>query len=210
MSILYCIDPFTNNVQDVRSIQIGTPTEATGSFIVKIRDGVKINGIPTTLNDLLTAKQAATVVNSGYDNIVVDNCLSATVSTASSNGVTIGTGVQHHSLFGVSTGTSDLVFNSTALTGSAPSNARLMIDLYGLTLSDPIDGICTVQYEELPTNSLTAYCTFNGTVPTSSSLPVNSSGVIDIPLAQQGTSFRVRFQNSSANRVWVGGWALLY
>jgi len=97
------------------------------------------------------------------------------------------------------------------LTGSAPTTVIVVWEVYEVTRpassDDPKDGVFTRLYTEGDAVDFVCEVTFDNGVSWNT---VVDGVLFAIPLADQGTQFKIRFTNSTGDRKWIGSWAVLY
>jgi hypothetical protein len=209
MSIHYLIDPFTvtGEIVDVITSDTGQ-TPATGSTIIRIPDGVAIHSSPTNLSDLLTAKYSGLLASyAGFTNIVADPCLDPTnINLASilSSRLVVGAGLVHHR-FNAPVG----FYISNAITlPVAPTQCVVVWEEYTFTDSDEKNDRFQRTYVEASGSILTCLISFDGATP-----PFRSTGngeVFNIPIGEQGTSFKILFWRVGDIPIYLGSWALIF
>jgi hypothetical protein len=206
MSTHYFVDPFSSahSIIDVRQAPLGESV-TTGSLVIRVPDGVAIHGHPSDLSELLDAK-AAGILGSfvGFTAIASDDCLdgSAISSETSSNLIYPG-GLASVCILGLGI----LTTQNQAL-GFTPSQCAVVWETFTFVNDDDKTGRFSRTYQETPPDdSITCDISFNAGVTfntTTSGAPLN------IPLADRGTTAILRFTNTNSDRVYFGGWSLVY
>lgn len=203
MSTHYLIDPFTpsQDIIDVSSPESGE-TDTTGALLIRIPDGAAIRGAPADLTGLLAAKEDGLLAfYAGFTSIVSDSCLTASgLSLASSSRILVGSGVANHCILNGGS----LVTSSVTL-GSTPGQCVVVWEAYSFDNVDPRAGRFSRRYVEQDSNLLTCSLSFGA-----GSNPALSGTVLNIPVANQGSSVVLTFQNLSGSRLYLGGWAVIY
>lgn len=207
MSIHYLIDPFTTagDITDVLTAETGQ-SEATGSTVIRVPDGVAIHNNPTNITDLLTAKYDGLLASyAGFTDILADTCMggaSFNLAASGTTGIIVTSGWVNAFLLDAG-----LCFSVSHVLGFAPTQCVLVWEEYIFTDSDDkADRFQRTYVEETGVN-LVCGISFNGG---STYNTVLNGEVLNIPVPDQGTSFIIRFQNTSGKRIYLGSWALLY
>jgi hypothetical protein len=205
MSIHYLINPFTvtGDIIDVVTAESGQ-TASTGSTVIRAPDGVAIQGEPTNLNDLLTAKYAGLLgFYAGFTDILADPCLDVlTVDMILSQGVLTSSGFLNHRVLPAG------IFVSSVLPlGFAPTQAIMVWEEYEFQDSDDKTQRLQRTYAEESGGNLSCLASFNGGATAN---PAGNGTVLNIPVPDQGSSFTVGLANLSASRIYLGSWAVLY
>jgi len=203
MSLHYLIDPFTTNgdIIDVATAITGT-TPATGSTLIRVPDGVAIHDNPADLPTLLTKKYDGLLASyAGFPEILADACLDQLTWNLSlcSKFLASGGFVNHCILNGGS-----CITTAVALP-FAPTQCVLVWEEYTFTDSDDSNERYLRTYVEASGSNFISSVTFGA-----GSLAAINGGVLNIPVPDQGTAFKVAFSNPTANRVYLGSWALVY
>jgi hypothetical protein len=204
MSIHYQIDPFTTvgNILDVLTAESGT-SDATGSTIIRIPDGVSIKPPPTKLVDLLIDKSDGLLAfYAGFTQIFSDSCLNTTVDLTNSHRLLVSNGFVNHCLLDGG------IYLSTVHVGAlipAPSQCVLTFEEYVYVDSDDKTGRFQRTYTE--SSGLTCQVSFNGGGSFNST---TNGAVLNVPVPDQGSDLKVRFDNPTGDRVYLGSWSLVY
>jgi len=211
MSIYYLIDPFTGgNVVDIVSSETGQ-TDATGFLIVRIPDGVKIQGNPTNLTDLLTAKYSGLLASyAGFTNIIADPCLDQTnIDLVNSYDLMVGAGYVNHCIApGVFFGRQYMSVPMTL--GSTPTQCIIAWEEFSFLNSDNKDQRFQRTYVEESGTICSCDVSFNGGTTFNT---VQNGAVFTIPGSDQGSSFIITLTKSSGaplQRIYLGSWALIF
>ena len=206
MSTHYLIDPFTapGIIVDVKQAPAGSSV-CTGSLVVRVPDGCPIHGAPDDLPALLAAKtiglQALYV---GFTNIVADAALDGSViDTGTSSRVSVGNGFASAIILD-----SGVINTQAVALGSTPTQCVVTWETFTFTDSDPSNGRFSRTYVETPPDGdLICSVSFNGGATYN---PTTSGSVLSIPVVDQGASLKLRFNNTVTQRVYFGGWSLVY
>ena len=205
MSLHYLIDPFTiaGDIIDVSTAELGL-TDATGSTVIRVPDGVAIHTNPTNLADLFLEKYDGLLAfYAGFPQIFADPCMDVlTADLAASDGLLASSGFVNHCLL------SNGVYFSTVFLGAlapAPTQAVLTWESYRFTDNDDRTERFQRIYDE--TADLTCLVSFNGGVTFN---PTTDGAVLNIPVPDQGPDLQVQFFNPAGYRVYLGSWALIF
>jgi hypothetical protein len=214
MGTLYLVDAnsatlSTSRIKDTFLIQNGLTPTLRGSFGVDLPFEVPMDGVPTTLSDLITKKYAGILAAySGYSNILFDEQIDGTGwDTAASSGCAFTVGSRKTTSLRSSDGTPLVSNMSTLLT--TPASCVVRFDLYSYFITDVRNAQMVRAFQEQTAASLgmTVEVSFNN----GSVWNVVSNGVpLDIPLPSQGSSFRIRFSKNVVGVAGIGSWALIY
>ena len=218
MGTLYLIDGHNavladSEINDTIPLETGDFQLINGSFVIRVPFGVPIDGTPSNLAELEVQKFTGLLsFYPGFPYIDYDDGIDATGwDTALSQGVRLGERM--------TTSIADLgVLTSTmiALTGPAPANALIDWEVFATTrpadpdgdVDDPKNGIFSRRYVEITASDLTCEVSFDNGANWNT---VTDGVLFPIPLADQGTQFKIRFTNNvSGARRWMGSWAALY
>lgn len=205
MSTHYLVDPFSppGSIIDVKQAPTGESI-STGSLVIRVPEGCAIHGSPADLPALLAAKTVGLqALYVGFTSIVADACLNSDeIDSESSSSVSTGGGFAPACLFD----SGALNTQSMAL-GSTPTQCVVTWETFTFSDSDPKNGRFSRTYIETPSDSdILCEISFGGG-------PYNATtngAVLNIPLAAQGNTARLRFTNTNSSRVYFGGWALVY
>jgi hypothetical protein len=206
MSTHYLIDPFTSSaaIVDVKQAPLGESV-CTGSLVVRVPGGCAINGDPENLAELTDAKTLGLQgLYVGFTNIVADPCLSSSeIDTESSSSVSTGGGFASACLFD-----SGVLNTQSVALGTSPTQCVVLWETFSFTDSDPSDDRFSRTYVETPSDdSIQCEISFNG--GGSYNLAANGSA-FNVPPADQGPTAKLRFTNTNSERVYFGGWSLVY
>ena len=107
------------------------------------------------------------------------------------------------------TGTTDAKSLAYSVPASAPTQTLVTWDTFTNSNSDSKSGQYGRQYTEEPNvpGLITCELSFNNGVTWGTAY---DGTVYDVPSVGQGTSFKIRLTNASANRLSIGSWSLLY
>jgi len=211
MSTYYLIDPFTGgNIIDIVSSETGQ-IDATGFLVVRVSDGIKIQGNPTNLTDLLTAKYAGLLAYyAGFTNIIADPCLDPTnIDWVNSLGLMVGNGYVNHCVApGVWLGGQ---YTSVPMAlGSTPTQCVIVWEEFSFLNSDNKDQRFQRTYVEESGVISSCQMSFNGG---STYNTIQNGVVFDITGPDQGSSFSISLIKLSAppfQRIYLGSWALIF
>jgi len=211
MSTHYLVDIFGNpisasGINDVRLSENGE-TEAGGSFIVRVGEGIPVRD-PTNLGDLLTKKyQGILGQYAGLaTRITYDDLLDSTdINTAA-----VGTAGKFGDRGTVSLYPGGLMESvAVSLTGPAPAQATIVWEANEWLDTDSTTGRFQRTYKEATTDLVTTCeVSFNNGV---NFYPATDGGFLNIPPPHQGTNFVIRITNSTPGTViGLGSWAVIY
>ena len=210
MSLHYLIDPFTTNgdIVDVVTADSGQ-TNCTGSAVVRVPDGVAIHTAPTNRTDLATAKYAGTLAYyAGFTNILADPCWDPSgvdLTFPFTTGLNVSSAYVNHSISTFM----GLCCSTLYSLAPAPNPTQCVVTWEEYSFTDTDDKTDRFQrtYVEGTGSDLTCWVSFNDLA--SKNLVYNGA-VFNIPVADQGTDFRVVFGNMSGHRIYLGSWSLIY
>jgi hypothetical protein len=204
---------FGNPVANASIIGVQEPSDLqtllNGSFIVRVPSDTQVVN-PANVTDLLNQKyQGLLAENSTFLYITYDDLLDATHIDPTSGPGIFG---QRGTISLSPGGTLISVINAgagTALSGSAPTEALVTWEIFAVTDADPSSGLLQRTYTELPSTPDYATCqvSFNGGVTFRT---VMDSQVNNIDLVDQGTSFIIKLQNVTSDRLYISSWAVIY
>lgn len=202
----YLIDPYTvdGNIIDVTAAPTGE-SDSTGALVVRVPDGVAIHGHPSNLAELLDAKVLGVLGSFvGFTAIASDACLdgSSIDSGASSNLVYTG-GRASVCLLGTG-----VLTTQTQTLDFAPTQCVVVWETFSFANVDDKTGRFSRIYQESdPDAALQCEVSFDAGV----SFNTTTNGTaMNIPPADQGSNAVLRFTNISGDRVYLGGWSLVY
>lgn len=206
MSTHYLVDPFSasGSIIDVKQAPFGE-SPSTGSLVIRIPDGCAIHGAPENLADLLDAKTAGLqALYVGFTDIAADSCLnSSEIDTETSSSVSTGGGFAPACIFG-----SGIMNTQSVALGSSPTQCVVLWETFSFTDTDPVDDRFSRTYVETPSDGdILCEISFNSGATYN---PTTSGAVLNIPVADQGATAKLRFTNTNSSRVYFGGWALVY
>jgi len=213
VSTLYLIDGHNavlanSEINDTIPLETGETQLINGSFAIRVPFGIPIDGTPENLAELETQKFAGILAFfPGFTYIDYDDGLDATGWDATlTQGARLGSRMTTSFAAGGGS-TSTLI----TLTGSAPTTVIVVWEVYEVTRpassDDPKDGVFTRLYTEGDAVDFVCEVTFDNGVSWNT---VVDGVLFAIPLADQGTQFKIRFTNSTGDRKWIGSWAVLY
>lgn len=205
MSIHYLIDPFTNNgdIVDVTT-SLNGQTDATGSTVIRVPDGVAIHNNPSTLTTLIAEKYDGLLASyAGFPEILADPCLdNLTVSLPDCTGAILSDGFVNHCITPPGT-----LFSTIVPLAFAPTQAVLVWEEFSYIDVDEKTGRMRRTYAEGSGSGLLCVVSFDGGVNAN---PVTNGTVFNIPVPDQGASFQIAFGNLTGNRIYLGSWAVVY
>lgn len=213
MGTLFLIDAHTpvlldSEINDTIPIEMGDTQIINGSFPVNVPFGVPIDGTPANLTELLSQKFTGLLAfYPGYTYIDYDEGVDATGWDAANSA---GAGIGNRGAAYANDG-GYLSSNPLATTGAAPSAAIVTWEVFevtGMSTENSKSSVFVKRYGEKDPSDLTVWASFDG--GTTWINPVTDGVQFSIPGWQQGTSFVIRFSNSSGSRLWVGSWAVIY
>jgi hypothetical protein len=193
-------------INDVIAATTGT-SEINGNLVVRVPGDVSVQN-PADLADLLTQKYAGLLAAyAGFTEIVWDDLLDPLHVDLTYAGYSGKSG--DRSTVAINPGAQ---FQSTLISpvpGVAPSQAVVTWESFKYVDDNPRDGRLIRWYCGLFSDDVSACeVSFNGGI---SFYGVTDGGVVNIPLASQGTDFIIRITNTSADEVLhLGSWAVLY
>lgn len=211
MSTHYLVDIFGNpvsasGINDVR-LALNGETEAGGSFVVRVAEGVPVRD-PVNLGDLLTKKYQGMLGQ--YAGIATRITYDDLLDSASVDTTAPGTGGKFGQRGTVSLYPGGLMQSTVvALTGPAPAQATVTWEAFEWVDTDSSTGRFRRTYKEVTAdlvttcevsfdNGLNFYATTDG-------------GFLNIPPPHQGTNFVIRITNSTPSAVvGIGSWAVIY
>lgn len=212
MGTFYLFDSHTTVLGDSRLVAVRrvAPNEQVdiGSYIpVRVDDSLNLTRDPTDLNDLLTLKRSAQLQQSGFSNIIYNDCLAPFTFTSTP---TSGGHVQVGSRGSISLRGS-LTLASTALL-SSPNVVSLEVESWTVGISENATskrcGRLLTDVTNYPTSVSTigwleCYADFGGGEQQVYSGRVN-------PITSTGSSVTLRFSNTEVSQVYLGSWAMMY
>lgn len=216
MGSLYLIDTHsavlaTSKINGTVSSPSGysTAVPIRGSFVINVPFDVPLDGVPQDLGDLITKKYLGILaMYPGYQNILFDEQTDAVgwvFPPTLPASVALGTmgGRQNNSV--ITGGT--LESANTALL-STPQTCVLRWDAFEYLYDDATSVAGQRQYREADPDGFVVSVSFNGG---STWNQVQQGLIFSIPLADQGSSFRIAFQRSGPiPKLYLGSWALVY
>jgi hypothetical protein len=211
MSQVFLVDLFGNlasvgppyarilSVQEPSSLQ----TLLNGTFVIRVPDGVQVDN-PTDYVDLLTQKyQGLLAAYPDFLHITYDDLLDTSYVASTSGPGIFG----ERGIISVAPGGT---FTSTAVSLSdTPTQALVTWEVFSLTDVDPSAGLLQRTYTELASTPdlFTATVSFNGGTTSNAT---TDSAVVNINSPDRGNAFVIRLTNVSAQRLYLGSWAVLY
>lgn len=209
MSSYYLIDLHTNPFANSRILDVVETTSGSalmsGGCVVRVPDYVGVKD-PTSLADLLAKKATGILAYyAGFSYITYDDLTDTT-------GIDLGSATIQ-GIFGqrgsvsLPAMTGRFESKKSVLSGAAPSQAFVTWEAYTVTVDDPADGLTTRTYTEVPSSSLSCEVSFDDGA---NYYAATDGNIVNVPMMGQGTDFRIRFDNTSSDRVYVGSWAVIY
>jgi hypothetical protein len=206
MSIHYLIDAHTNPVadSDINEVRREPPSGESplmGNFIVRIPEGMPLEGEPTDLSDLLVKKYAAVLdFYPGFANIAYDDMLD-------SSGITPSPGNILGSRSSISANPVKTLTSVPVALGGTPVEAIITWEAFSIIPVSPIDNLMQVIYKEEDANGFACTVSFNNGASYS---VITDGGLFNIPPADQGSNFIIKLLNSAGQRLRLGSWAVIY
>ena len=200
--------PLTNSpIIDVRESN-NQQSLVNGCFLVRVPDFIQITR-PTNLGNLLTQKyQGLLSFYAGFGNVAYDDFIDpAHVNMAYPN--TKARVGQRNTIAVAPSGYLQSSLYTLPWSGAPPGPVVAVVvwEAFDYVDSDPKTGRFMRNYRERPASGFTVQVSFdNG----SNWNTVTSEGVFNISPAQQGVDFIIRFQNMTANDLYLGSWAVVY
>jgi hypothetical protein len=174
-----------------------------GSFAIGVPFDIGLQSVPTDLTDLITKKYAGMLAAyPGYENILFDEQIDANgwsfpPATGSAR-CTVGER-QNTSL-----STGGTIESATTALGSTPAAVIVRWEAFVYGYSDTVGRT----YTEADPALFNVFVSFNNGSTWNN---VTNRIFYSIPLADQGSNFKIRFQrNAGATKVHLGSWAIVY
>lgn len=213
MSAHYLVDLFENPLANARILDVRNPSNdqslSNGSFIVRVPDGVQVVS-PTDLTDLLTKKYAGLLAfYTGFTRITFDDLTDAMgVNMAPGASAFLTSGLRG-SVGLYPTAGARVQSVVTPLIPAQPTVCVVTFEVFRYTATDDKADRFQRTYEEVAAIPLNVTCSvsFNGGA---TFLPTTDGAVLNMLIGDQGTSFIIRLTNVSAQRLFVGSWAVIY
>lgn len=211
MSLHYSIDLFGDIAGGLAPILdiIETPTGTSplaGNFVVRVPEGLPVVK-PLNLGDLITKKYAAFLAfYTSFTRVAYDDLL----NTVDLDLTAVGTAGMFGSRSSIRVNPAALVQSQTVvLGGGAPAQALITWETFTITQTDAANATIARTYQEVPSDSAHVTCqvSFNGGATWLSTL---DSAVLNIPLADRGTNFKIKLTNAFGTALNIGSWALVY
>lgn len=180
-----------------------------GSFVVNVPYDVPLDGVPQNLSDLITKKFTGILaMYPGYQYILFDEQVDSVgwvFPPTIPAGVSLGTMGSRQTNSVLMGGTLESA-NSALL--NTPQTCVVRWDAFEYLHTDPTATVSQRQYREADPDGFVVSVSFNG----GSTWNVVQQGVIfSIPLADQGSTFRIAFQRAGNTlKLYLGSWALVY
>jgi hypothetical protein len=205
----YLVDLHNAILANSALIDVRDPTNfqslTNGCFVVRVPDGVQVVR-PSSFSNLITQKYTGLLAfYAGFTRITFDDLVNASgIDAANSSGITLG---ERGSISLFPGGV--LQSNVIGLTPGAPPAVIVTWETFQYTASDAKTDRYQRTYAEVASSPLNITCSVScdGGVTFNSAL---DGGVTNIPGLGQGTNFIIRLTNASANRLWLGSWAVIY
>lgn len=209
MGTHYLVDLYGNPVSSSSIIDVREPPNGqsitNGTFVIRVPDGAAVQK-PANFADLITKKYAGLLgFYAGFTRITFDDLIDASaIDAVNSSKIAVGERMCI-SLFPGGTLQSVVV----PLTPGAPAQVLLTWETFQFTSTDLKTDRYERTYAEVPSTPLNITCSvsFNGGVNYNTT---TDGAVLNIPGGQQGTNFIIRLTNASANRLYLGSWAVIY
>lgn len=212
MSTHYLIDthasPFSAandpRILDVVVSKDGT-SQMNGGIVISVPDYVAVRdpvGVFTPTTGLLDQKYTGLLAHyAGFVYVTHDDMLTA-------DGID---GSVSQGRFG-QRGTNSLapletVHNLLVGLSSSPAIAILNWEVFAVDLENDAKGLTVRTYREVEPTALACMVSFNGGADWNTA---SSGSVLLIPSGARGDQFLIRLTNTSSNRVWLGGWSVIY
>lgn len=207
MSTHYLINPFTvdGDIIDVVLSETGL-TNATGSTVIRIPDGVAIasdeSDEPADLDQLLTFKYDGLLASfAGYTEIVADACMDDSTIDNASAGVVRSAGFVNHSIL-----PAGVLLTTDAGLASTPTTCVVVWEEFMFQDEDNKADRYQRVYAETQLN-LTARISFDAG---STFIAAVNGAVTNIPVPNQGNGFILELTNGSSDRIYLGSWSIVY
>lgn len=178
-----------------------------GGAVIRVPDYIQVQD-PTDTLDLVAKKYTGFLAYyAGFSYVTYDALLDTVginLADPSIKGVFGERGVI--SLPGTADGGGN--FNSTLVTlgGAPPTQAVILWEAYSITVDDLASTRLHRTYNEEPASDVRCDVSFDNGVNWNT---VSEGVVFNIPLIAQGVDFLIRFINLSADRRYIGSWALI-
>lgn len=220
MSTLYLIDLFSDTINDVLTSRGVTPTRITGNYVVRVDDDIPVRD-PVDLADLLNQKYQGILGTHGlFTDIAYDDMLDAAgVNLTLSRGVCTGDkgSVGLYPTDDFTTATPPVLQTNPhgfiwSGSGAGPVQAIVTYELFTYVDDDPAGEPFQRSFQELPPDTdVEVEVSFDGGATFFSTM---NRALVSIPITSRGTQVVLRFTRttpvSSASRVFIGSWAVLY
>lgn len=205
----YLVDLYGNPLGSSKVIDTRTALNGqsfmNGTFVVRVPDGVSVTR-PANLTDLTTQKYAGLLAfYAGFTKITFDDLLDASaISVGSSSKIFMGDRASIALLPG-----GILQSVVVPLTGGAPTVALTTWETFQVTATDVKTDRFQRTYVEVPStpSNVTCSVSFDGGATFNST---TDASVLNIPIPDQGTNYVIRLTNASANKLFIGSWAVIY
>jgi hypothetical protein len=213
VSTHYLVDPFTPSLATAKVIDVRLSASgvspAQGGHIIRVPDEVSVQN-PSGLLDLLNKKYAGLLAAYvGFTYVTYDDLWDP--SGIDLAAVPVGSRrCQLGSRGSISFEPSSRLQTTISGLSSIPSQVYVLFELYRWTYTDPATGLLGRTYHEVDHNptDIVAEASFDGG---SHWYPYIDGGLLNIPLVGQGDQFLLRWTSTaSADRTWLGSWAVIY
>ena len=212
MSAHYLIEQHTASFSDARILDVTESADGrsllNGGFVVRVPDYIAVRD-PVGLTDPTTgllAKKYAGILSyyAGFQQVTWDDMLDAS-GVNFTDPALLGTFGDRLTTSLPPSGT--FVSVSVPLVGLAPAQAVVTWEVFSVETSGNPATRMTRQYKEEASSNLTCQVSFDGGAHF---YTVQDGVVLNVPSIGQGTSFIVRLTNPTSNRLYIGGWAVVY
>lgn len=211
MGTLYLIDAhnpvlLSSKINDTVNLPTGETHPIRGSFPVNLPFDIPMDGSPIDVNDLITKKyQGILTIYPGYNHILFDEQIDALGwDPVQSFSYTLGER-QTNSITGTA---SDLLISNVQTLASTPDTCVPRFEFFQYIESDPATGQYSRAYEDITDDpQIVVEVSFDG----SSFVPASNGVLLNIPLANRGNQFRIKYHRSALGaRTYIGSWAIVY
>jgi len=209
MGLHYLINYFDQPIEHSRIadviVAIDGTSEINGHFVVRVPFDVPVKN-PSDLEDLITKKYEGFMLQYvGFTRVAYDDLLNVdhiNIAHPDVRGV-----FGQRCVIGIEPG-AKFVSTTIALVPPEPARAIMTWDAFDYPDTDPYDSKHMRIYRELdPDLVMTCEISFdNG----AHYRPIKNRRAMDIIFGERGTNFIVQITNTTANRVYMGSWAVIY
>lgn len=192
-----------------------------GSYVVRVPDDIVIPDTVTGANNLITAKYAGMLANSGIFTRIVYDDMSDPYGIDMANSICVTAGVRgacslFPGSFWMTPGFPVPTMQMNVVTlATTPAQCQVHWELFtygGWDYAGTIPGSHAYRRYYLEVDETTALCTCEVSFNNGSTWLVATPGdLLNIPVLDQGNLFIVRFTRGFSNdRIYLGSWAVLY